>query len=208
MDAVVYLEEVLRLSPGRMDVLVRLADIEAQRRHAEKAEMYYRKILELAPQCETALVGLVGILTAQKRGEEAVEYIETYLESYPNNKRVRFLLARTYEDMGWYEVAIMKYEELVSLFPKEPEAHLGLGRTLYSFITLKNGTDYDKAIYALKAAAQALPADPQPDYLIGNLYQARNMRELAVDSWKSALQKATDKKLRSRLQSLIANAAR
>jgi len=207
-DAVFYLEEVLRLSPGRMDVLVRLADIEAQRRHSEKAEMYYRKILELAPQYETALAGLVGILTAQKRGEEAIEYIESYLESYPNNKRVRFLLGRTYEDMGWYEVAIMKYEELISLFPKEPEAHLGLGRVLYSFITLKNGTEYDKAIYALKTAAQALPADPQPDYLIGNLYQARNMRELAVDSWKSALQKAKDKKLRSRLQSLIANAAR
>lgn len=207
-DALKYFEDLLQLSPARLDVLAKCAEIEVRRKSTGKAEIYYRTIIKLAPQNEGALIGLVEILKQEKQFEEAVDFMEKYLDAYPNNKRIRYLLARTYEIMAWYEVAVMRYEELINFYPNDGEAYLGLGRSLYSCIIYKNGREFDKAVYNLKTASDYLPGNPEPDYLAGQVYQAKNFGDLAIDSWKKALQKTQDKKMRQKIQSLIAGVPR
>jgi tetratricopeptide (TPR) repeat protein len=205
--AAYYFDEVQRMSPDRLDVLVRLADIAEKRKKDAEAELDYRKILELSPHNENALVQLLDIMIKKSRFKEAVEMLEPYLNDFPNNKKMLVLQADLYNRMGWYEVSAMKYQFIVRDFPDSWEGYFGLGKNMFDMIRYKNGSDYDKAIYYLKTASDLNRADPEPEYIIGVIYMDyRNYRELALDSWKSALTKATDPALQKTLKDLIAKA--
>jgi len=80
---------------------------------------------------------------------------------------------------------------------------------MYDLVRYKNGRDYDKAIYYLKTASGLDPSNPEPEYIMGMIYMDyKNYGELAVDSWKSALTKATDGKMKKLLTDLIAKAGK
>jgi tetratricopeptide (TPR) repeat protein len=205
--AALYFDEAQRISPERLDVLVSLAEISEKRNKPADAEMYYRKILELSPRSEQALSRLVAMLTAQGRFKEALEPLEPYLTDFPNDKKMLMVQADLYNRMGWYEVSAMKYQFIVRDFPDSPEGYLGLGKTMFDVIRLKNGKDYDKAIYYLKTAGGLDRADPEPEYLIGTIYMDyKNYRELALDNWNNSLAKARDPALKKTLRELIAKA--
>jgi tetratricopeptide (TPR) repeat protein len=205
--AAYYFEEVQRMSPERLDVLIQLADIAEKRKKNADAELYYRKILELSPHNEHALVQLLNIIMKKERYKEALEPLESYLNDFPNNKKMLLLQADLYDRMGWYEVSVMKYQLIVRDFPDSWEGYFGLGKTMFDVIRYKNGRDYDKAIYYLKTASGLNRTDPGPEYVMGTIYMDyKHFRELALDSWKSALTKATEPALVKTIKDLIAKA--
>ncbi|MBN1129478.1 MAG: tetratricopeptide repeat protein [Chitinispirillaceae bacterium] len=199
--AAVYFDEVLRLMPDRLDVLLRQAEIAASLKRSAAAEGYYRRIIELLPDHEAALRGLVRILMRQKRYREAVQPIEEYLSRQPMSREFMLLLADVYVKMAWREVALMKYQAVAREFPDDSSAHLGIGTCMYALIAEKGMTNYDDAILALKKASDHAAGNPLPDQLIGDLYAVyKGYRELAIDHWKKALARAVDPKTRKLLQ--------
>ena len=203
-EALQCYEQVLMLSPERQDVLHKVAAVHLDRGNNVVAEQYYRKILELSPYDAAALSGLTRALEKQGRSGEAVEAYEAYLASFPNDREFRVQLAELSLRMKWYEVAIMKFEQLVQEQPKYFRAQIGLGRSMYGMIIDKNAKNYDKTVYVLKAAASLNPADPEAHYLAGMIYLDRlGYRELAVEQLNAALKNATDPVLAKQIRQAL-----
>jgi tetratricopeptide (TPR) repeat protein len=208
-DAAACYGAVLALSPDRLDVLEKCALIAEMRTRDADAINYLRKILEIAPHDKEALASMAGIMMKLKQFKEAIEPVEAYLNDFPLDKKFLVLCAELYRQMGWYEVAAAKYETIVKDFPDDPDGYLGLGKSLFDLIQFKNGKDYDKAIYYLKLAVERDKTNPEPEYIMGMIYQDyKNYRELALDSFKAALSKATDPGMRKTLTECVAKAGK
>jgi tetratricopeptide (TPR) repeat protein len=200
-----YLDEVLQLSPDRIDVLVQLASIAVTLGRDDDAERSYHKIVEILPDHVAAIRGIVSILVREKRYEEALQPVEDILERQPLNREFMTLLASIYEKMGWYEAALMKYQTILKTFPDDANGYLGVGTCMYAMIKYRSLQSYDNAILALKQAGEHVPDNPEPDMLIGDIYaDYKGYRELAVDHWKKALNKASDRRMKKALERKIA----
>jgi tetratricopeptide (TPR) repeat protein len=203
--AAAYFEKMLQLTPERTDVLVRQASIAMTLKRYGEAEDYYRRIIELLPDHESALRGLVNMLMRQKRYKDAVQPIEDYLIRQPLSREFMLLLASVYDAMQWSEVALMKYQTVAREFPDDSTAFLGAGSCMYDLIKNKGMRNYDDAILTLKRASDLAINNPKPDLLIGIIYaDYKGYRELAIDHWKKALQRATDRRTRNLLERKIA----
>jgi tetratricopeptide (TPR) repeat protein len=206
-DAAECFDEVLLLAPARLDVIELRASIAERLGKLEDAELYYRKILELRPADRGVVEKLIALLEGEERFEEAVKLVEDYLADFPTDPALRLERARLYRRMHWYEVAVMEYGKLEAdtEFTDDYRVHLGLGKSLYDLIRHKDGRQYDKAIYHLKEAARLAPSDPEPDMLIGTIYMDyKRYRELAMDHWNAALDKAHSDAQRRKVKKLMA----
>ena len=206
-DAASSFEAVLALSPARIDIMEKLAAIAVKRKKNADAVVYYRKILEQAPRNQDALVTMVEIMMAAGQFKEAAEPIDAFLADMPNEKKILFLQADLYRRMGWYEVAVMKYQGITHDFPDDAEGYLGLGKSMFDMIQYKNNKDYDKTIYVLKTAARLAPAAWEPEYIMGLIYlEYERHPDLAKEQLRSALSKAKDPDARKKLTELIEKA--
>jgi tetratricopeptide (TPR) repeat protein len=203
--AAFYFEEMLQLTPDRADILAQQASIAMTLKRYAAAEEYYRRIIELLPDHEAALRGLVDLLFRQKRYKDAVQPIEDYLSRQPLSREFMLLLASAYDGMQWPEVALMKYQMVMREFPNDSTACLGAGACMYALIKDKGMQNYNDAILTLKKASDLAEGNPRPDMLIGLIYaDYLGYRELAVDHWKKALQRAPDRRTRKFLERKIA----
>jgi tetratricopeptide (TPR) repeat protein len=202
-------EAVLALSPSRIDVLEKLAAIAVKRKKNADAVVYYRKILEQDPRNQDALVEMAQIMMAAGQFKEAAEPIDSYLADVPNEKKILLLQADLYRRMGWYEVAIMKYQVITHDFPGDAEAYLGLGKSMFDLIRNKNNSDYDKTMDVLRNASRLAPAAWEPEYFMGLIFmEYKESRDLAKEQWRSALSKAKDPGTKKMLTELIEKAGK
>jgi tetratricopeptide (TPR) repeat protein len=200
-----YFDEMLALTPDRIDVLLQQSAIALSYKRYGDAEGYFHKIIELLPDHEGAIRGLVEILLRQGRYKEALQPVEDFLERQPINHEFMLQLARIYHKMGWYEVALMKYQAVTKEFPNDSSGYLGAGECMYYLIKEKGDRNYDNAIMALKQAADHSPRNPEPEMLIGDIYaDYKGYKELAVDHWRKALAKATDRPTQRQLERKLA----
>lgn len=186
-----YFDELLLIMPGRMDLLVERAEIAQQLGKAEDAEAAYRGIIDIDRYNTKAIIGLVRILFARKAYKEAIDQIEKYLEYMPVRADLMVILAEAYREQAWFEVAIVTYEEIVHNFPKYAEGYLGVARCMYDIIRVKGTKNYDEALYALKQASGYAPDNPEPYFLMGDIYQNyKGYKDMAAEQWRSAVSKA------------------
>jgi Flp pilus assembly protein TadD len=204
-EAAAWYDELLRLTPNRLDVLVRQADIQARRGDLAGAESSCRRILQLSPHNEEAIRRLAAVLEQQERPTEAVTVIERHLADFPSDVALRVAVADIYRRMGWYEVAAMHLEQAVRDFPGHYAAEIDLGRTLYDLIVHKNSRQFDKAIAVLKRASVMAPADPEPEYLLGRIYlDCTREGELGREYLNRALAHASDAAMRRSIEGALA----
>lgn len=193
--AVYYYNELLRLSPDRVDIMLKAALLTEKLNRLSEVESYYRKILDIYPYHRETIYNFVRILNQNKRFKEAVKPVEVYLEHFPSDKDMLVLLCNIYREMGWYEVAIMKYNFIIRDFPEAAEGYWGVARSMYDLIMFKNAKNYDQTIYALKMASDRLPENPEPDIMTGNLYlDFKNYKELAIEHFEKALTRSKNEK--------------
>lgn len=200
-----YFDRMLQLSPDRIDVLLIVSRISVSLKRYDDAERYFHKIIELIPDHETALQGLVDILVREKRYKEAVQPVEEFLERQPVNREFMILAANIYLKMGWHEVALMRFQAIIKEFPQDSSGYLGAGECMYVMIKTKGAQDFDNTISVLSQASDRAPRNPLPDMRIGDIYaEYKNYHELAVESWKKALNRAVDKRTKKQLELRIA----
>jgi tetratricopeptide (TPR) repeat protein len=200
-----FFDQMLELTPDRVDVLVQQSSIALAAKRYGDAETYFHKIIELLPDHEVAIRGLITILLRQKRYKEALQPVEDFLQRQPLNREFMLLLGDIYKNMGWYEVALMKYQTVIKEFPEDAGGYLGAGECMFALIKYKGDRNYDNAILALKLASEHAVNNPEPDMQLGDIYaDYKGYRELAVDQWKRALAKAGDKQTRKLLERKIA----
>ena len=194
-EAAACFEELLRLAPNNPSVLMRQAELFRQRKDPEQAKSYLRRLLEISPADVVALETLVQVLREGEKYQEAIELIETYLANFPGNRLFRILQADLYRSMGWYEVALMKYQALTADLPSDPVGYCGVGAVQFDMLYKKKTSDYDNTIYRLKIALEKDPLNPEPEYMMGKIYaDFKNYPTLALESYKAALAKAVPQK--------------
>lgn len=202
-QAVSYLQSVLQLSPSRLDALVQVASISHEAGDFRDAEVYYSRILDVEPTYEDALVGLVEILCNQDRCKAAIDYIEAYLERFPASKKARILLAETYVRVEWYEVAEMKYRELASDFPDEPQVQMGFAKSVYGSTLKREGKDADEAVAIIQRASKMNPLNPECSYMLAEVYLLDGKPQEASSVLKKALQGPMTRANKKKLQGLL-----
>ncbi len=205
-EAALCFDEVLLLSPGRLDILFKQTQLASKRGLYQKAELYYRKILEQTPFNMEVISKLITLLERQERYKDAVQIVEVYLKNFPQDMEYRIILADLYRKMGWYEVAVMEYQNLLKEkeYKENPKVYLGLGKSMYDMIRFKNARNYDRTIYNLKMAAKLDPANPEIDLIIGSIYMDyKHYTNMALEHWKKALSKTFDNSKREEIEELI-----
>jgi len=195
-----YLDQLLQLTPARVDLLVIRARLAVLLGKTEDAEMAYHKILENDPYSDMAVEGLVKLCIEQKKYEEAIYRVESYLEVKPARGDFMMLLGDAYRAQGWYEVALVKYELVTQAFPEYAPGYLGMARSMYDMVVFKNFTRYDDVLYTLKNAAEKSPKSPEPDEMMGDIYWTyKRDRATAFAHWNKAITLVTDTREKKRI---------
>lgn len=205
-EAAAYLDEVLVLSPDRLDVIIMQARLASEQGQDKDAELYYRKILDLSPGQKEVMAKLIALFEKQERFKDAMQIVEGYLNNFPQDREYRLKLPDLYRKMGWYVVAIEEYQNMLKDkdYKDNSKVYLGLGISMFDIIRFKKGRNFEKAIYNLKIASQLDPDDPEPDIIIGLIYMDyKNYRELAMDHWVKAYKKSSDPQEKKKIEDLI-----
>jgi tetratricopeptide (TPR) repeat protein len=198
-SALYYFDQFMALSPERIDILYRCADLSVKLKMYDNAIHYLKRAIEQRPQEKTAVKKLVAIYVTDLKYDDAVNTVEEYLALSPLNKDLMLLLADVYQQRGWYEVAIQKYQDIISEFPETPQGYLGLAVCMAELVEKGKNSDVDNTILALNIASGKTPSDPTADSFLGDIYyQKKNNKERAIDYWSKALKKSnsnTNKKI-------------
>lgn len=109
--------KAVELDPSNVDGRYRLAALLLEDREYEQA----RKVLEAAPFGGRLSVHIDGLLGAiayiQGRFENAVRYFESVLARQPDQMLSQLYLARTLDQLGDSQAAVLRLEETCSVFP-------------------------------------------------------------------------------------------
>ena len=118
-------------------------------------------------------------LVAEHDTEEATEILYQGLQRFPDDTRLRLMLARTLVSEGNFADARTQYAKLARDNPNEPDLQLSLG-----LIELELGEASDAVIH-LQNTLQLAPGNNTARYHLGNAYLAADRPDDALLTWQS-----------------------
>ncbi|MGB9241841.1 MAG: tetratricopeptide repeat protein [Candidatus Acidiferrales bacterium] len=110
---------------------------------------------------------------------EAVRSYKKYLATKPDDADAHFDLGNAYESLKQDADAKVEYEKAILLDPKLDIAYLNLGITLME-------TDPAAAVAPLQKAAELLPKEFRPQFLLGWAYERSGKPDLAIEHYREA----------------------
>ena len=116
---------------------------------------------------------------------EAVRSYQKYLATKPDDADAHFDLGNAYASLKQNADAKAEYEKAISLDPKLDIAYVNLGITLLE-------SDPAAAIEPLQKAAELLPKEARPQFLLGWAYEQSGKLDLAIENYRAA-EKLDDK---------------
>ncbi len=139
------------------------------------------ELLEDHPHTDEAppAILLHSRLVAEHDTEEATEILYQGLQRFPDDTRLRLMLARTLVSEGNFADARTQYAKLARDNPNEPDLQLSLG-----LIELELGEASDAVIH-LQNTLQLAPGNNTARYHLGNAYLAADRPDDALLTWQS-----------------------
>jgi tetratricopeptide (TPR) repeat protein len=116
---------------------------------------------------------------------EAIRKYQDYLTRKPDDADAHFDLGNTYASLKQNADAKTEYEKAISLNPKFDVAYVNLGIVLMQ-------TDPAAAIEPFQHAADLLPKEARPRFLLGWAYERTGKLPLAIEQYRAAV-KLNDK---------------
>src|SRR5437879_1720046 len=110
--------------------------------------------------------------------------LESELRKKPNHVPILFRLAQLARENGKNTEAVTHFRKIIELEPKNREAHLELGRTLYDIGDVTGALEQTNRILMEK------PSDVDALYNVGAIYANSNKMDLARDYWTRAVKSA------------------
>lgn len=148
------------------------------------AEREYRTALKIRPNHANALLYLAASRLARQDVERALELYLQYLRYYPEDDKVRLLLANTYLGVRRYDEALVAYEQIAvrqkewaDLYGRIGYANLMAGQSL-------------QAITAYRRTLALKPDTLVVRYQLARLYQAENKIDSALSEFDTLLMAA------------------
>ena len=125
-----------------------------------------------------AAILLHSRLVVEQDPERAEQILYSGLESFPDDTRMRLLLARMLVTSGDYRAASTQYAKLVQDNPEDPDLRLSLG-----LIYLELG-EHSEAVDQLQQSLQITPDNNTARYHLGNAQLAAGQPEAALETWQ------------------------
>jgi tetratricopeptide (TPR) repeat protein len=104
-DSAQAFEQALKLRPGDLPSLIRLADIELERSNPEEARGFYQRAAELNPALAVAEYGLGRVAVARENPKLAIEHFGKALAIQPDASVIHYNLGQAYRQLGELETA-------------------------------------------------------------------------------------------------------
>ncbi len=195
--ALSYYQQVQTIAPRNMDILSEIALLYSLNGMYTEAARCYAQVMDVQPYNRDVLIELFNVLKKCNKCKDAVPYFEEYLFRLPFDMEIAVLMADNYRCMGWHEVAVVKYQEVIRRFPDHVNGYAGLAFCYVGMIEEGSFREVDRTIHTFLLAIERDQSDPRFHFEIGNLYMYhKQYRELAVDHWQKALELAPDRELR------------
>lgn len=111
--------------------------------------------------------------------DDAIEVLQQGVREFPDDDRMRLLLARMLVSNNDHPAAIEHFQELVRQHPDDDEVRLAL-----ALVELEGG-ETDAAINELETLLELDPENEAAQYHLGTAYQHAEQWDAAIRSWQS-----------------------
>ena len=216
--ALEFLNGILDEDPKNMRATLLLGAVQITQGDPELAEATYRGVIADHPEAENGYTALSTLLRRLNRPEEADQVMRDGIQNAPNSARLLMTQAAREEVAGNYEAAIAIYEQLyeansgaevlannlASMLSEHRTDQDSLDRAFaiakrlrtsdvpafqdtYGWILYNRG-EYERAIVALKAAAEGLPNNALVRYHVAMAYLKLGNTPDAKDNFKAAIE--------------------
>lgn len=199
-------DQILAVFPDYVDVLRKQAELAENTNNIYNWELHLRKLVSILPEDKSLTADLIRLLERTEQYEEAVQILDQYLEIYPQDRDRRLEQLRIYRKMGWAEVAVSRYNDLLrdKEFTRDPLVYIGLAEAQMELFKIGKSRDYDRAIYNLKTAKQFDPESPDPDILLGLIYRDyKKYASMAKEHFESAYSKSKKSSQKEEIKRLM-----
>lgn len=197
-DAESSYRKAISLSPDSAESYNAMGTLKASEGKRGDAERWYRDALQRNPNLLPARHNLAILLDSEKnRQPEAIELWRANLRQSPEYLPSLLSLAGALTDAGDRTGAIEQYRKVLALKPGYIAARIALARQLAI------SGDIDPAIRELREALQADPRNLAILEQIGDIEAARGRAAEAKAAYTSALQAASDRADRKRLNAKL-----
>jgi tetratricopeptide (TPR) repeat protein len=151
--AIEVYKAVLTQDPQRIDLWLRVSDIEASRGNHKEAAAAVKRAADLAPGDAKLYFRLSQAYSVAGQPELALEAVERSVEFEPNNVEYLKARAETANWLGKSAIAAESYEQIMALAPNDDSALLNFARS-----SAWSGR-LDKAVCAYKRYVEKHPED-------------------------------------------------
>ncbi|RPJ60424.1 MAG: tetratricopeptide repeat protein [Acidobacteria bacterium] len=163
-EALVQLQELLKLDPKNVSARLLCADIWAQKQDLDRAAEELEQVLEIQPDKLDVIEQLGNIRVRQKRFAEAVPLLQKAASGPESGPDVHFNLGLAFENLGRKDDSLSSYLLFLQQVPDDPQANLAAG------LLLKDKGDKQGAVRHLLKAYSPTEPDPAIAEELGNLY--------------------------------------
>ncbi|WP_172828653.1 tetratricopeptide repeat protein [Halopseudomonas litoralis] len=111
--------------------------------------------------------------------DKAIEVLQTGVRKFPNDSRMRLLLARMLVNSGDHQAAITHFRELARQNPDDDEVRLAL-----ALVELEDG-DTEAAIGELQGLLETDPTHGAAAYHLGAAHEQAGQWDAAISTWQS-----------------------
>lgn len=185
-EAIVELSKVLALDPVNSTGHLYIALAYCDKEFYQEARNHFEKVLELGGDGAAANAGMARVFLMKRRFEEALEFARKSTRARDSYVQGHLITGDIYQAMGDDEIALLKYEKVLSLDPQNRPGHF------HSAISYRNLERTDDAIYELRRTLEI-----DPDYVgahleLGELYERRNDPARALAEFESVISLSKD----------------
>ncbi|MEJ2414360.1 MAG: tetratricopeptide repeat protein, partial [Sulfurimonas sp.] len=128
-DAVNIYEKIVKESPNRSDIYLRLADIYASQNKLEKAKLSLKKAISIDPNNALIYKKLSEVYAVENKSAEALKAIESALKLDPNNPKYLMAHAKIANWNKKFADAVESLKKFLKIKPHNKEARLMLSRS-------------------------------------------------------------------------------
>ncbi len=153
----------LQKVPHHVEAMRLLADIGIRLGVLDDAEFLLDSAVQMEPDNLAARADYVQALRKRQKFDQALEQIEILLNKQPENLQFQSLSAIGCMQIGNYELAIRKFQAVLSKVPGDPATLTSLGHAQ------KTHGNYDAAVASFKAAYEANVLHGEAHYALANL---------------------------------------
>lgn len=155
-DAVVYLEECVRLDSSFVPALASLAEINLMaHKDTVSAARYYEAILSYEPTHKQALQNLAVLFQRAGDNKKAIGLLERYVESHPDSGNGMVNLGILYATTGRFHDAFVQFSEATGKERYAAKALYCLGALFFAQGAYEKAADYFEKLFEFNGAVDA-----------------------------------------------------